>query len=396
MDRPQDRPGLLTEEDQAAPEERPPGGKALLRLVEILSRSGLYEVAQQTVDAAVAEQAPVVMSVAASMGLEAPPTRGSRSGGATARRPTARARQKIQADSAEAATSYTEDWLEAASQLGPPTPTGPQWRSLGPATIINGQTYGATRVNVSGRVSAMAIDPSNAAHVLAGAAHGGVWESFDGGGSWAPRTDYQATLTVGALAFDPRDPATVYCGSGEGDWWSFLGNGVLRSSDGGRTWISLATNPFVGQGFYALVVDPSNTARLLAGTTNGLFVSTDSGVNWTRARPQRSWSISAAANGSEVLAACADGVQSSTDGGVAPVRLPSLTPRLLITVAGAGGGRAMPWGCLVPGGFVIVDDYGGIEACRQAVTDHRASHDITAEIHPVDWTAVWSRKPFER
>jgi len=46
-----------------------------------------------------------------------------------------------------------------------------------------------------------------------------------------------------------------------------------------------------------------------------------------------------------------------------------------------------------PGGFVIVDDYGGIEACRQAVTDHRTAHGITAEVHPVDWTAVWWQKP---
>jgi hypothetical protein len=46
-----------------------------------------------------------------------------------------------------------------------------------------------------------------------------------------------------------------------------------------------------------------------------------------------------------------------------------------------------------PGGFVIVDDYGGIEACRQAVHDHRDRHGITAEITPVDWTAVWWRKP---
>jgi hypothetical protein len=46
-----------------------------------------------------------------------------------------------------------------------------------------------------------------------------------------------------------------------------------------------------------------------------------------------------------------------------------------------------------PGGFVIVDDYNGIEACRQAVTDHRAEHHIEAPIHEVDWTAVWWRKP---
>jgi hypothetical protein len=48
---------------------------------------------------------------------------------------------------------------------------------------------------------------------------------------------------------------------------------------------------------------------------------------------------------------------------------------------------------VAPGGFVIVDDYNGIEACRRAVTDHRARHGITADIHEVDWTAVWWRKP---
>lgn len=47
---------------------------------------------------------------------------------------------------------------------------------------------------------------------------------------------------------------------------------------------------------------------------------------------------------------------------------------------------------VAPGGFVIVDDYNGIEACRQAVTDHRAARGITDEIHEVDWTAVWWRK----
>ena len=48
---------------------------------------------------------------------------------------------------------------------------------------------------------------------------------------------------------------------------------------------------------------------------------------------------------------------------------------------------------VAPGGFVIVDDYHGIEACRQAVGDHRAAHGITAPLHDVDWTAVWWRKP---
>jgi O-methyltransferase len=45
-----------------------------------------------------------------------------------------------------------------------------------------------------------------------------------------------------------------------------------------------------------------------------------------------------------------------------------------------------------PGGFVIVDDYGAIPACRAATDDFRAASGITDELVPVDWTAVaWRR-----
>lgn len=48
---------------------------------------------------------------------------------------------------------------------------------------------------------------------------------------------------------------------------------------------------------------------------------------------------------------------------------------------------------VVPGGFIIVDDYHSIAACEQAVTDYRAEHGIDAEIHTVDWTGAWWQKP---
>lgn len=44
------------------------------------------------------------------------------------------------------------------------------------------------------------------------------------------------------------------------------------------------------------------------------------------------------------------------------------------------------------GGYVIVDDYGCIDACRQAVTDYREAQAINDEIKPIDWTGVyWQR-----
>ena len=44
------------------------------------------------------------------------------------------------------------------------------------------------------------------------------------------------------------------------------------------------------------------------------------------------------------------------------------------------------------GGYVIVDDYGAVDACAQAVTDFREQHGITDEIRKVDWTGAYWRR----
>ena len=206
--------------------------------------------------------------------------------------------------------------------LRPARAAGPEWRFLGPIAIPNGQTYGATRDRVSGRVSAVAVDPHDGAHLIVGAAGGGVWESRDGGGSWRARTDEQPTLTTGALAFDPKEPRTVYAGTGEGNYYSWFGAGVLVSTDGGTRWSVRASAPFVGQGFYALVVDADNPAHLFAATTDGLYQSKDRGVAWVERLAGTCWAVSVADR--HVLAAQADGVHASTDGGTTwqPVQLP--------------------------------------------------------------------------
>jgi len=44
------------------------------------------------------------------------------------------------------------------------------------------------------------------------------------------------------------------------------------------------------------------------------------------------------------------------------------------------------------GGFVIVDDYGAIPACRKAVDRYRSDYGITETLHVVDWTGVFWRR----
>ena len=254
---------------------RPPGGKALLRKLQLLGSSGYEEVAAEALSMALDEGQ---LEDLRARTTQVVPLPGQAKGNGRRAKKAAAAAKAVPAE--QVATAMQE----AAVMLGQPDPSLPQWRQLGPTTVPNGQTYGSSRVNVSGRIASIAIDPSNASHVLVGAANGGVWESFDKGSSWFPRTDYQATLAVGAIAFDPTDPSVVYCGLGEGNWWSWLGTGVLRSTDGGTTWSPRCTAPFVGQGFYDLVVDSHDHRRLLAATTGGLYVSTDRGLTWTQRR----------------------------------------------------------------------------------------------------------------
>ena len=47
---------------------------------------------------------------------------------------------------------------------------------------------------------------------------------------------------------------------------------------------------------------------------------------------------------------------------------------------------------LSAGGFLIVDDYGAVPACRSAIQDFRKAHGITEEIHHIDWTGIYWRR----
>jgi hypothetical protein len=44
------------------------------------------------------------------------------------------------------------------------------------------------------------------------------------------------------------------------------------------------------------------------------------------------------------------------------------------------------------GGYLIVDDYGAVEGCKQAIHDYRKNHNIIDEIITVDWTGAYWRK----
>lgn len=194
------------------------------------------------------------------------------------------------------------------------------WKSIGPYAIPHGQTFGqgtGSHPSVAGRVSAVSVDPGNPAHILIGAAGGGVWETKDAGATWFPRTDTQKSMFIGAVCFDPSNPSIVWAGTGEGDAMWRLGMGALRSADGGTHWDLLGSNKFEQVGFFDIAVDPLDSDHILAATTNGLWDSPDKGATWNQTRTGYVWNISihAIAGQSEILIASELGVFSSTDSG---------------------------------------------------------------------------------
>jgi hypothetical protein len=194
------------------------------------------------------------------------------------------------------ALEQIEQAKAALSPMAQPV-QGDTWVNIGPAPILGGQTSPPSPV--SGRVAAIAVDPSNANHWLIGAAQGGVWETHDAGTIWAAKTDDQASLAMGAIAFAPRNPDTIYAGTGEAHYSadSYGGAGLLKSTDGGTTWQLLATSTFRKTGFSDLKVDPTNPNTVLAATTRGfagrvavlppslpprgILKSTDGGQTWS-------------------------------------------------------------------------------------------------------------------
>src|SRR5712692_8070327 len=191
------------------------------------------------------------------------------------------------------------------------------WAPLGPAPLASDATGdGAQDYNwASGRATSVVIDlaDSTGNTVLLGGAYGGLWKSTNAGSqnsnpasvTWQALIDDQPTLAVGAIALQPGNSNVILVGTGEtnssGD--SYYGLGILRSADGGSTWMQIQSagtgESFLGVGFSKVAFSTANPNLVVAATAgdNGLYVgreedgnstarelyySQDGGLTWNR------------------------------------------------------------------------------------------------------------------
>lgn len=164
----------------------------------------------------------------------------------------------------------------------------PQWIALGPDPIPNGQTYTShgsaprsLEVPVSGRVSAIAVDPKNPDIVYVGGAQGGVYRSLNGGKTWEQLLKGGLNFAIGSITVDPTDSTRVLIGTGEGNLSadSYFGVGVYLvtgaksktpSLNGPYNLTSASKNAFANRSIVKILVDPQNNNIVFCATSSGV------------------------------------------------------------------------------------------------------------------------------
>ncbi|MFN8250646.1 MAG: T9SS type A sorting domain-containing protein [Ferruginibacter sp.] len=153
--------------------------------------------------------------------------------------------------------------------------SAPNWVAEGPFPIPNGQTT-TNSVAVSGRVTAIAVHPTNANTIYVGTANGGVYRSMDGGSTWTAIFDNAQSIAIGALALAPSSPTTLYVGTGEAALSadSYFGVGLYRidNADVSPTLVG-PINPggiFTFRSISKILIHPTDPATIFVSTASGV------------------------------------------------------------------------------------------------------------------------------
>ncbi|HET9275897.1 MAG TPA: hypothetical protein VFN96_07500 [Gemmatimonadales bacterium] len=152
---------------------------------------------------------------------------------------------------------------------------GLRWRAIGPA-------------NMSGRITDIEGIPGTKVFYVAAAA-GGIWKTTNAGTTFQPLFTDERVISMGDLAIAPSDTSIIWAGTGEEDSRNSIspGQGIYKSTDGGRTWklMGLEKTQTIGR----IVVHPRDpnivyVAALGAiwnsNPERGLYKTTDGGQTW--------------------------------------------------------------------------------------------------------------------
>jgi len=196
-------------------------------------------------------------------------------------------------DASEFNSSFMLSKAMLASQASSNSPNSIManpWVELGP-------------MNFSGRILSIGFHPTNPNIMWVGSASGGLWKTTNGGTGAANGINWTyvptgfPVLGVSSIVVNPLNANEIYIGTGEvynstpggatgaGHIRLFRGSygiGILKSIDGGVTWTkSLDFTNSALKGVMDMVIHPTTPSTVFAGTTDGIYRTTNSGGSWT-------------------------------------------------------------------------------------------------------------------
>ncbi len=153
---------------------------------------------------------------------------------------------------------------------------GMKFRSIGPAMM-------------SGRISSIAVSPSDNSTYYVTAASGGIWKTTNAGTTWSPIFENEASYSIGTITIDPNNSLVLWVGSGENNSQRSVayGDGIYRSDDAGKSWKNMGLKK--SEHIARILVDPRNSSTVFvaaqgplwaSGGDRGLYKSTDGGTTW--------------------------------------------------------------------------------------------------------------------
>jgi S1-C subfamily serine protease/photosystem II stability/assembly factor-like uncharacterized protein len=155
---------------------------------------------------------------------------------------------------------------------------GIRWRGIGPA-------------NMGGRIVDLAVNESEPSTWWAATASGGLLKTTNNGTSFQIQFDSQSTISIGAVAVSKSNPQIVWVGTGENNPRNSVsyGDGVYKSTDGGKTWkhMGLKKTFQIGE----VLIHPTDPNTVFVGALGrlygsneerGVFKTTDGGATWEK------------------------------------------------------------------------------------------------------------------
>ena len=207
------------------------------------------------------------------------------------------------------------------------------WSNTGP---VNFPVNQSGQVHGIGRVSQIKFHPTNAQKIYAVSASGGVYLTSNNGVSWAPMpgTEVLPQTSNSAICINYNNDQTLYLCLGDADYFS-NNYGIYKSMNGGLTWV--AANSGVGTNMAVeILMDPSDTNKLVAATRGGIYRTINGGTSWSlvQAGTFRDMKAKRVTGSQTLYAATATAFYYSTDFGATWTSVTSG----LSTIPGSNGG----------------------------------------------------------